>query len=301
MDKVSAELQKRLQSTSRQLLTHALEHALDGTQTENNVLQTIVNMQAALELLSKLYVLRREGWRSIVDPKFHLHTEPDLISAIETGAIKTIPFWKSRELASETLYLNEDDLQLLDTFQNRRNQLMHLGLVSPPKEILNEAIWFLVRIIHQLDWKDSLPVHQQYLSNSLQLFIGGALYKKLMTNSCYIDESVDRAYELYSDVRYCLECGNEALVENEVEDFTCFVCGFQVNADAIGFIDCPACKSTNGIAYDQLNIEFNERIDGKCCRCRKIISVSRCKECGNDFVSAGKCNFCHGSQETPIN
>ncbi len=293
MDKVSTELLKRLQSTSKQLLTHALEHALDETQNESNVLQTIINMQSALELLSKSYVLRRDGWKAIIDPKFHSRSESFLLSAIADGSIKTIPFWKSREIASETLYLNEEDRTLLDTFQNRRNQLLHLGYISPPKEILNEAIWFLVRIIHQLKWKEILPVSDQYLTNSLKLFIGSALYYKLMTNSCYIDESIDRAHDLYPyEVTYCLECGKESFVKTEKDNLVCFVCGFKANTDIIGFTDCPLCDTAETVAYDRMNIGINDRINGKCCKCREFIDVSMCKECGNVFIAGKICEFC---------
>ncbi|MER0215869.1 MAG: hypothetical protein DU481_06680 [Nitrosomonas sp.] len=295
MDDISTELKKRLQATSRQLLVHALEHALTKEPTENDVIQTIVNLQASLELLSKLYVLRREGWKFVIDPKFHSQKESELLAAISTGTIKTIPFWKSRELAAETLYLNDDDLQLLDNFQNRRNQIMHLGLTSPSHEILNEAIWFLVRIVQQLDWKEYLPIHQQYLSNSLMHVIGTKLFKKLVTNTCYVNESIDRAYELYPDsVTYCFECGNETLVITDADDYLCFVCGFQVDTDAMGLIDCPVCKATRSLAFDLLNIECNEKLDGKCCRCKTFVSVSRCKTCETDYATEQGCDLCRG-------
>ncbi len=293
MDRVTLLLQERLQSTSKGLLVHALEHALCDTPDENDVLQTIVNLQIAVELFSKLYVLRRDGWRSIIDPKMHSRTESDLIAAIETGHIKTVPFWQSRDRASETLYLDADDTKLLDDFQNRRNQLMHLGIVSPSKTILNEAIWFLVRIVHQLEWKDSLPMQHQYFSNSLECFIGSTLFKKLITRSSYIAETIDRANAMYPDtVRYCLECGIEAMIEDDSDEFVCFVCGYQAPTHAIGFVDCFGCGAKSNLAYDKLNIALADQT-GKCCCCRKLFVVSRCKECGNDFAAENGCPFCY--------
>lgn len=293
MDNISVELQRRLQATSRQLFVHALAHALAKEPTEHDVLQTIVNFQASLELLSKLYLLRRKGWKSIVDYKFHSYKESKLLAAISNGTIKTIQHWKSRELAFENLYLNNDDLKLLDDFQDRRNQLMHLGLTNPSHEILNEAIWFFVRVIQQLDWKASLPTPDQYLSNSLRHIIGDKLFKKLVTNTCYVGESIDRAYELYpGSVMYCPECGNETLVITDTDDYLCFVCGFQVDTNAMGLIDCPECKATRSLFFDRLNIESNKNIDGKCSRCTAFVSISRCKECGSDYVTEQGCGIC---------
>lgn len=292
-DKITTELTRRLLATSKELLVHSLEHALVETPTENDVLQTVVNLQAALELLSKHYVVRRDGWQSIVDPKYHSQSESQILGEISSGSLKTIPFWKARELASETLYLNEDDVALLNAFQSRRNQLMHLGLTSPSHEILNEAIWFLVRIINQLEWKEFLPVNQQFLSNSLKHVIGVNLYKRLTTNTSYVGESVDRAYELYpNSTTYCLECGNEALVRTEHDDYLCFVCGFQVDADAMGLIDCPICKAPRALAYDSLNIDINPSINGMCGHCRTSSSVSRCEACQTDYLTEQGCPLC---------
>ncbi|MDO8336375.1 MAG: hypothetical protein Q7T74_06375 [Candidatus Saccharibacteria bacterium] len=299
MNNINFELKRRLLSTSRHLLIHALEHALADIPTECDVLQAIVNLQASFELLGKMHILQRKGWMSIVDHKFHSQTESELLAAISDGTLRTIPFWKSRKLATETFHLNDDDLQLLDNFQTRRNQLMHLGLANPPSEILNEVIWFLVKIIQQLDWKEFLPAHQQYLSNSLKLVIGEELFKKLIKSTCYVDESVDRAHELYpGDVTYCLECGHHTLALTNTDEYLCFVCGFQTDTGTMGMIDCPSCRVSRTIAYDKANIVCNEKLDGKCCRCRIVISVARCKTCESDYVSEHGCISCNKHSTT---
>jgi len=292
MDKVSLALQLRLQATSRLLLTHALEHALNEAADETDILQTIVNMQAAMELYSKLYLLRRNGWRSIVDSKLHSRAEPDLLADIEAGNIRTVQFWKSRDLVSESIYLDEDDRRLLDEFQGLRNQLMHLGLVQPSKDILNQAIWLLVRVFHQLEWTEALSHRDKYFSNSLKAFLGARLFERLVTRSSYVAEAVDRAYDaqLGDSVRYCLECGNEAMVEND-EELLCFVCAFRAPSYAIGFIDCGGCGTEDCVAYDKLNVGRADQT-GKCCHCRRLVEVSRCKECTSDFAIRSGCAYC---------
>lgn len=62
---VDAELIRRLQKTSRYFLLHALEHALADERNETNAIQTLANIQAALELLTKLRIVRIAGWQGI--------------------------------------------------------------------------------------------------------------------------------------------------------------------------------------------------------------------------------------------
>lgn len=89
---------------------------------------------------------------------------------------------KQRVFSSE-IYLNTDDKELLNKFQNHRNQVMHLGMSTSQNETLNESIWFMVRIINQLEWQDTLPMKDQYLANSLKSLLGNNLYQRLLKSS----------------------------------------------------------------------------------------------------------------------
>ena len=170
MNRIEKQLNLRLSKTFKCCVRHAIQHALNKEETENDILQVIINMQASLELLAKRYVLKKEGWKSIVKSEVHDKTESEIISAITNGEITTTPYWKNKEFISKEIYLAEDDSYLLDNFQKNRNQIMHLGIVSPSREVLNESIWFMVRIINQLDWQETLPMGEQYMSNSLKLY-----------------------------------------------------------------------------------------------------------------------------------
>jgi len=293
MKKINEELSDRLKNTFRSYICHAVEHALNEEESENDVLQVIVNLQASLELLSKLYVLQRQGWQGIVPAKFHSKSESELLLEIKNGTLKTTEYKKNKDFIASEIYLNEDDKSLLDGFQNRRNQVMHLGMIDPPREVLYEAIWFIVRIIHRLPWHDALPINEQYLSNSLESLLGKKLYRSLLRKSCYVDEAVDRAYELYPrNVKLCLECGSESWVLNEDGYRICLVCGYRGDEDTFGFIDCPLCQSKGGLVYDPLNIDVNDYLNGKCCACRKLVPVTKCTKCGNVHVYPGNCEFC---------
>ncbi len=250
-------------------------------------------MQAALELLSKLFVLQYEGWKGIIDERFHNKSETEIISLIKKGQLKTTAYWKNKNFITDEIYFNEDDKELLDKFQKHRNQIMHLGMLEPSNDILNESIWLMVRIINQLNWQDTLPMRDQYLSNSLKSLLGVNLYKKLLNNSCYVSEAIDRAYELYpDDVKHCVECANQSWVLNDEDSWVCIVCGNRSDVEALGFTDCPICNAKGEIVFDTLNIGINESIRGKCCSCREYVEVTKCKKCSAISVLPDTCKFC---------
>lgn len=292
---VDAELIRRLQRTSKHFLVHALQHALADERDETNALQTIANMQAALELLTKLRIVRNEGWQGIATTQMQSKTEAEILQSIQDGQFKSIAFWQSREKASGSLLLKNRDLKLLDDFQNRRNQLMHLGLDIEPKTVLDESIWLLVRVITQLDWKGSLLIQDQYLSNSLKLFVGLDLYEKLIERTSYVAEAIDRAYndfDSFGPVPCCLSCGSDAMVEGKHGDLCCLVCHFEAAPFTMGFVDCPTCDRMEGVIYDVLNVGINSSVPGKCGCCRRMVDVSRCTACSTDHPTLMDCQFC---------
>lgn len=293
MGTIKNQLEIRLKKSFKVYIMNALEHALCEVTSESHVLQVIINMQAALELLSKFFVLQHEGWKGIVDNRFHDKSEIEILSLIKSGKIKTTAYWKNKDFISQEIYLNEDDKWLLDKFQEHRNQIMHLGMLNPSHDILNESIWLMVRIINQLNWQDTLPMRDQYLANSLESLIGDDLYEKLLNNSCYVGEAVDRAHELYpDDIKHCLQCANESWALNDKEYRVCMVCGYRGDEDTFGFTDCPLCKAEGAVVFDALNIGDNEYIKGKCCSCREYILVRECKKCHVISKYPSDCSFC---------
>lgn len=292
MNLIKNKLEDRLSATFQQYICHAIQHALSENETANDVLQAIVNIQAALELLSKLFVLRRSGWKGIINNKFHDMPEKEVLNAIENGTITTTPYWKNKEYISNKIYLSKEDKQLIDSFQNYRNQVMHLGVISLSNETLNESIWLVVRIFNQLEWQEALPISQRLMSNSLELLLGKKLYSDLINHSSYVDDAVDRALELYEDVRHCIHCGNESWALNGEEYRICQVCGYRGPENAFGFINCPKCNTKGSLIYDPLNIAENRCLKGKCCTCGEIIEVCQCPECEEVYVYGKSCKYC---------
>lgn len=290
---IEEQLGKRLKHTFKLYVTHAIEHALSAQKTEHDILQSITNFQAALELLTKFYLMRNGDWKTVVETSFHRSSEADILKAIQNGNIKTTQFSDNKKLLKDLILLDKTDLSLMNKFQTLRNQVVHLGVINPPQNILNEAILFFGSIIHKLEWQDTLPTDDQFMTNSLSCLIGPALYQKLITNSSYVGDAIDRAHDHWDDVKYCIECGNESWVLADNDDVRiCYVCGLRGPEDAFGFIDCPNCKAEGALIYDALNIADNESIPGKCCACTETIDVTQCPECEKVFPAFETCPVC---------
>ena len=295
MDPIEEHLSVRMKHTFQQYIRHAIEHALTEKESENDILQVIINLQASLELLSKLHVLRRQGWKRIVAPKYHRMAESEIIAAIQDGSIVTTKHWENKKVVMQDVHFDKDDMALLDSFHHLRNQAMHLGILNPSRTVLNEAIWFVVRVIHQLEWHDTLPAQDQFLSNSLLALLGEELYNKLMSSSCYVGEAVDRAHDLYpDDTKFCVQCGNETWARNDSGDRKCLVCGYKTVDGVFGFTDCPSCHQDGSVVYDAMNMPVNKYLNGKCCKCGDMVLVSKCPGCSNIIEYGKACPWCEG-------
>jgi hypothetical protein len=293
MDSIDQLLRERLESTFKVYLNHTLEHALKKELSEGDILQIIINAQAALELLSKLYILNNKGWRGIVDKKLHLEPADKVAKAIKSGSARTNQYEEIKKSVLRFIDLTDDDVELLKKFQDYRNQAMHLGIVGPSLEIASLAITLVVRIFHRLEWQRSLRHIDAYMANSMQAILGYSLYQKLMKTPVYLAEAMDMAYGVgLGDVKCCIECGNESWAETDDRFLTCFTCGYKGPVDAYAFIDCPKCKRVGALVYDPLNIQENRSLNGKCCSCKEFTEVSYCNECESVFPTDLGCDRC---------
>lgn len=87
---IESYLEERLTFTFTNFIRHGLHHALKATPKANDILQLIINIQGALELLSKLYVLKKGDWKDIVRKDLHNKKEEEIVRLISTGKIKTV-------------------------------------------------------------------------------------------------------------------------------------------------------------------------------------------------------------------
>lgn len=300
MDKITELLKTRLEKTFSNYFIHAVEHIVKKNNNESDILQVIINIQATLELLSKLYVLNLLGWKELIDKKYHKRSKDEIIVLINNGNIKTNMYNHIKTNVIDYIEFDDIDLKLLNNFQNYRNQVMHLGFENYQEDILDEAVWLIVRIINILGWQNIIEDRNQYLTNSLEHLLGNRLYNELINHSAYIGEAIDNAYDKFDEVKYCFSCGNDALGANDGDDkYKCLVCGCQItNDNATNYIDCPVCKKKGTVIYDALNISGNTYINGKCCACLNNINISKCKICKEIHIYEDGCEFCSDNNES---
>ena len=272
------ELEKLLLESCTGFTKHALEHALTETKTSTDIVQSIINTQAAIEVIAKLFQLRNNGWESIIDKKHHSEAETELLEKLKYGNIKTNQYWRSKDFIENQVSYFSSAKPLLKKFQHYRNSVSHLGLVELPEYIEIDVLEVLVRVINTLSWDESMPNGNENLENVAVKLIGKEQFQKLLENPDFIDAVEDKAYEVSWSVKKCIECGCRSWGRTDLDEVLCFSCGYRVSEELIDFEDCPDCKEGRAVVYDKTQGHGNEVI-GRCTECNAISYLAYCNEC----------------------
>jgi hypothetical protein len=65
MNRIEQQLSERLTATFKQYIRHAIKHALNEKESENDILQVIVNLQASLDYLVNFIFYSGKGGREL--------------------------------------------------------------------------------------------------------------------------------------------------------------------------------------------------------------------------------------------
>jgi DNA-directed RNA polymerase subunit RPC12/RpoP len=293
MTRFTALLEDTLLTTFRTYLRHGLTHAFAAPLTYSDGLQLLLNIQGALEIVGKLYHVKKAGWQSILPNKYHGKSEEHLCRLLQNGELKTTIYSSSKDYFLKEFDWTEYDNELINNFQKYRNAVVHLGLSSVPKDITNDSLLLLLRVINRLNFHQVMPLENSYMDNLIKQLLGDDLWDQLIQNANYRFEAVDQAYEHCDKVYYCLECGNESWGEMPEEDIFCFTCGYKVPEYAISFINCPKCRHESSLVFDSLQ-EGGINVPAKCTVCGYLTKVRKCKECGiySEAIEKKDCPIC---------
>jgi hypothetical protein len=113
MTNIEFEIKNRLTKTFSLLIQHALQHALDTDENDSNLLQIIINIQSALELLFKIRSLSEKGWTSIVPEKFWARSENSILNDLKNENLRTVQY--------EDLLVKFDEYYVLDEAVRRHS------------------------------------------------------------------------------------------------------------------------------------------------------------------------------------
>src|SRR5580704_7964160 len=145
-------LAETLAKSCRAYIQHGAEHLFTKLPSDEDLLQAILNMQGAMEVVAKLYQLKTNGWRSILETKHHQESECELIKKLNCGKLKTTGYEHSKKHLIKGRELDKPDEDLLTKIQGYRNSLAHLGLPSLPLGIGDEIKRLLARVMNAMAW-----------------------------------------------------------------------------------------------------------------------------------------------------
>lgn len=293
MKQLEVELSRLLMQSCKGFLQHGLSHALAVPKVDCDDTQAIINVQASLETLAKLYQLRNAGARAILEPRHHRETEGQLLAKLHAGSLKTAPYSRARDYVQLHIGFFGRETDLLRRFQENRNSLAHLGLAAMPRDVDTDVVVLLVRIVNTLSWDDSMPAAEVPLENHASRFLGADLFARLLMHPSYRDEACDLAALRSTSVRKCPECSTEAWGETDRDVLLCFACGYSVPDHYIAFCDCPECGASRSAFYDILQ-GHGVMVPALCTKCDARFFVATCDRCdtATEYLEPWQCEVC---------
>lgn len=299
-DKVRNNSRLFLRKAVKELISHDDSND-DGLSQEVAVIATVF-IQMAFELALIAYLIEREGISAVVRTRDENLSEETLLSKFTDNKLNTKTFNELAQYASDKkLYLRQDDSDIVESFQRKRNKLVHLNYDFDQDELYDlkyELVYFLVYLVIPI-----LAKEEARPSEAIAYCLDENDFNKLIKFPPYAMEMRERAKNFSEDVYKCFYCGNESLAASDYGNEHCFSCNqyyFHV-----GFADCPRCKSRNSIVYDKLNIESQrDRIlKGICLKCGDDDLMYSCNVCGDVIPLEGtlynKCHPGYCDSETP--
>jgi ribosomal protein L37E len=286
-------LAKTLAESCRAYIRHGAEHLFAKAPTQDDLLQAILNMQGSMEVMAKLYQLKTNGWKSILEKKHHSEPEAELIIKLNSGKLRTTGYEVSKKHLIKRRELEELDEELLAKLQGYRNAIAHLGLPALPAGIKDEIKQLMVRVLNALAWEALAGRWTEiFLENRSSIVLGPELFAKVMADKSYVNEAIKLSDEKSSRVRNCPECWKPTFGEVEIRDTAvlCFCCGYGLAEMMVKFAQCPICEGENNLFYDASNAGNMNLVGAICLDCRQKMDVVVCQECGSVALNASGSN-----------
>lgn len=250
------------------------------------------NIQIALELAMRAYILRKKGLEFIVDKKQKVNnTEEELERLYAENRLKVIEFdaMKNQLKGKDESVFKKEDFQIIDDFQTYRNKLVHFCCTLEEEEMWKmreRLMYYVVRVVLCLlydNYEDKRPA--EYFEELL----GWDFYRTLINDRGYIRAIEQLAKEQSKEVGLCPICCRYAY---SINDEFCYFCNVQPEVDEWGRADCIACGKKKTVIYDKLNIHLggnHHSMPGLCQHCESHPEIFECPKCGQThWLFSGK-------------
>lgn len=254
----------------------------DESAIGDRIVLACADIQIALELSLRVFLIRGNGLRYIVDSKRReAPTEAELISLYEGNRLKVTEFdaLKNSLRASRNPIFDKDDFKIIDRFQLYRNKIVHFcchigeGELS---ELHDDLLYYVVQIVLRLlleDFEDKTPA--EYFEELL----GHDFFNLLWNSQGYEKAVMKLASERSSRVGICPICDKATY---DMDGEICYFCNTSL-LGAIGRTDCRACGGKGSVVYDILNIHLDgnhHSMPGFCQKCEAKPLIFECPQCG---------------------
>lgn len=233
--------------------------------------------QMAVELAMAAYIVHSHGLRKIVQ-KGENFSDSEIIQMWKKNELRTIRFEEMKIIMKEQHNWVFEPLEgIVDDFQNIRNKIAHLAFhfaEGDRFDIKYDATFLIIHIA------SSLRIDDTTFPESLYNIISKTTIKKLMAYEPYQAGVRKLAAEWSKLVLECPACKIRAFAEEEMR---CFACGWEGEV-AIGLLPCEKCQAES-VAFDRLNLPFNQSITAKCLNCGEMCLAFYCSSCDENRIT----------------
>lgn len=268
-----------------------------GLDRYNNMVQSVVNLQIAMELALKSSVVSNYGIKMVLVKKQSELTDNEIEDLFYANKLKVREYddIKNFTKGKSKLYIfDRDDYSYMETFQTYRNSILHSSYVfsvNEKKSIEKNIIHTLIHILGVLMSGETADEDRTFM----QEYLNGHEYARLLENPIYEKELEEFLNNEYDSLYLCPFCGTRTMTI----DYKCARC-FTIFRDHYfyEYVTCEVCGDDTVIC-DAANIEANGNIiNGLCLNCGKETMVFKCSKCGgfsnlqSEEKNICKPNFC---------
>ncbi|MCD7997154.1 MAG: hypothetical protein LUH21_07960 [Clostridiales bacterium] len=278
--KCEKELANVLLKNAIMFIDSAIGYINSGIVRYNNMVQSVVNLQIAMELALKSSVVSNYGIKVVLVQKQSEMNDNEIDNLFYANKLKIREYddIKNFTKGKSNLYIfDRDDYNYMEIFQTYRNSILHSSYVfnaDEKKSIEKNIIHTLIHILGVLMSGETADEDRIFM----QEYLNEHEYAKLLKNPIYEKELEAFLHNEYSSLYLCPSCGTRTMTI----DYKCARC-FMTFRDSFlyEYVTCNSCGE-NTVICDSANIEANGNIiNGLCLNCGHKTKVYKCFKCGS--------------------
>ncbi len=281
-------LHQTVEHNSRLFLEEGVQRLIGSTENceMDDMVLACTNIQIALELAMRAYILRNKGLTFILAKKQQeFENEHELEKLYMENKLKVIEFDSMKNLlkGKDASVSKKEDFQIIEYFQMYRNKLVHFCCPLDENEMWNlreKLMYYVVRVVLCLlydNYEDKRP------AEFFEELMGWDFFRTLNNDQGYIRAIEQLAKERADMIGRCPICFRKAY---SVDEELCYFCNIQLQNGEWGRTDCLECGKKNTVIYDRLNIHVkgnHHSISGMCQHCDARPEIFECPKCGQTY------------------